>query len=269
MFLGRFAVAMAGKKFASTASLGTLVLSTQFADCLWPVLLLLGIEQVRIVPGTTRVTPLDFISYPISHSLLLQLVWGLLLGGAYFFWRRDLRTAPVVGALLPTHWLLDYFAHRPDMPLYPGGPKVGLGMWNSLPLTLLVEFGLFLIGLLVYLTATRSKGPRELWSLVLCPLSGCGLCRFPARATASQRSHGGPERVGAMADGSLDCLGGPPARTENRLTSDHEKNILRKMDKRPLGVFSMKFWRVVRAGLCAAVALPAAVRLTMRRILRT
>src|SRR2546429_234276 len=127
MFLGRFAVAMAGKKFASAASLGTLVLSTQFADCLWPVLLLLGIEQVRIVPGTTRVTPLDFISYPISHSLLLQLVWGLLLGGAYFFWRRDLRTAPVVGALLPTHWLLDYFAHRPDMPLYPGGPKVGLG----------------------------------------------------------------------------------------------------------------------------------------------
>ena len=169
MFLGHFAPAMAGKKFASTASLGTLVLSTQFADCLWPVLLLLGIEQVRIVPGTTRVTPLDFISYPISHSLLLQLVWGLLLGGAYFFWRRDLRTALVVVALLPTHWLLDYFAHRPDMPLYPGGPKVGLGMWNSLPLTLLVEFGLFLIGLLVYLRATRSKGPRSygLWSFVL------------------------------------------------------------------------------------------------------
>jgi len=167
MFLGRFAVAMAGKKFASTASLGTLVLSTQFADCLWPVLLLLGIEQVRIVPGTTRVTPLDFISYPISHSLLLQLVWGLLLGGAYFFWRRDLRTAPVVRALLPTHWLLDYFAHRPDMPLYPGGPKVGLGMWNSLPLTLLVEFGLFLIGLFVYWSATRSKGPRSY-----------GLCSF-------------------------------------------------------------------------------------------
>lgn len=169
MFLGHFALAMAGKKFAPTASLGALVLSAQFADCLWPVLLLLGIEQVRIVPGITRVSPLDFISYPISHSLLLQLVWGLLLGRAYFFWRRDLRTALPVGALLPTHWLLDYFAHRPDMPLYPGGPKVGLGMWNSLPLTLLVEFGLFLIGLLVYLSATRSKGRRNygLWSFVL------------------------------------------------------------------------------------------------------
>jgi len=169
MFLGHFALAMSAKKIAPKTSLGTLVLSAQFADCLWPVLLLLGLEQVRIVPGITRVTPLDFISYPISHSLLLQLVWGLLLGGAYFFWRRDLRTALVIGTLLPTHWLLDYFAHRPDLPLYPGGPKVGLGMWNSRALTLLVEFGLFLAGLLIYLSTTRSKGSRSygFWSFVL------------------------------------------------------------------------------------------------------
>lgn len=169
MFLGHFALAMAAKKLAPKASLGTLVLSAQFADCLWPVLLLLRLEQVRIVPGITRVTPLDFISYPISHSLLLQLVWGFLLGGGYFMWRRDLPTALAVAALLPTHWLLDFFAHRPDMPLYPGGPKVGLGMWNSLPLTLLAEFGLFLIGLLLYLRATRSKGHGSygFWSFVL------------------------------------------------------------------------------------------------------
>ena len=169
MFLGHLALAMATKKVVPKASLGTLVLSAQFADCLWPVLLLLGVEQVRIAPGITRVTPLDFISYPISHSLLLQLVWGLLLGGAYFFWRHDFRTALVVGALLPTHWLLDYFAHRPDMPLYPGGPKVGLGMWNSLPLTVIIEFGLFCIGLLLYLRAACSKGRRSygLWSFVL------------------------------------------------------------------------------------------------------
>jgi hypothetical protein len=167
MFLGHFALALAAKKIAPKASPGTLVLSAQFADCLWPVLLLLGLEQARIVPGTTRVTPLDFISYPISHSLLLQLAWGFLLGGAYFLWRRDLRTALVVAALLPTRWRLDYFAHRPDTPLYPGGPKVGLGMWSSLPLTLSVEFGLFLIGLL--LRATRSQGPAGYgwWSLVL------------------------------------------------------------------------------------------------------
>lgn len=169
MFLGHFALAMAAKRVAPKASLGMLVLSAQFADCLWPALLLLGIEQVRIVPGITRVTPLDFVSYPISHSLLMQLMWGLLLGAAYFFWRRDFRTAAVVGALLPTHWLLDYFSHRPDMPLYPGGPKVGLGMWNSLPLTLMVEFGLFAVGVVLYLRATRTKGGRKLgfWSFAI------------------------------------------------------------------------------------------------------
>src|SRR5215472_3249016 len=96
MFLGHFALAMAAKKIAPKASLGTLVLSAQFADCLCPVLLLLGLEQARLVPGITRVTPLDFIPYPLSHSLLLQLVWGLLLGGAYFLWRRDPLTALVV-----------------------------------------------------------------------------------------------------------------------------------------------------------------------------
>jgi hypothetical protein len=169
MFLGHFAIALAAKKVAPKASLGTLVLSAQFADCLWPVLLLLGVEQVRIVPGTTRVTPLDFVSYPISHSLLMQMAWGLLLGTLYFLWRRDLRTAKLVGSLLPTHWLLDYFSHRPDMPLYPGGPKFGLDMWNSLPLTLAVEYGLFLVGLVIYLRATRTKSGRSyaLWLFVV------------------------------------------------------------------------------------------------------
>jgi hypothetical protein len=156
MFLGHFGVALAAKKAAPRASLGTLVLSAQFADCLWPVLLLAGLEQVRIVPGITRVTPLDFVSYPISHSLLMQLFWGIMLGALYFLWRRDFRTAALVSALLPTHWLLDFIAHRPDMPLYSGGPKFGLGMWNSLPWTLFVEYGLLVAGLLIYLAATRS-----------------------------------------------------------------------------------------------------------------
>jgi membrane-bound metal-dependent hydrolase YbcI (DUF457 family) len=121
-----------------------------------------------------RASPFDFVSYPISHSLLMQLVWGLLFGVVYLLWRRDIRTALVVGALLPTHWLLDYFAHRPDMPFYPGGgPKVGLGMWNSLPLTLLVEYGLLVAGVAIYLTSTRPKAGRRnsrnyaFWSLIL------------------------------------------------------------------------------------------------------
>jgi membrane-bound metal-dependent hydrolase YbcI (DUF457 family) len=115
------------------------------------------------------VSPLDFVSYPISHSLVMQLVWGVLLGAIYFFWQRDQRTAGVVGAVLPTHWLLDYFAHRPDMPLYPGGAKFGLGMWNSVPLSLCVEFGLFAAGVALYWSTTRTKSGRNyaFWSLAI------------------------------------------------------------------------------------------------------
>jgi len=80
MFLGHDAVAFAAKKVAPKTSLGTLFLSTQFLDLLWPIFLLLGIEHVRIDPGNTAFTPLDFYDYPISHSLLTVIGWAIVLG---------------------------------------------------------------------------------------------------------------------------------------------------------------------------------------------
>ena len=51
---------------------------------------------------------------------------------------------------MPSHWLLDLVVHRPDLPFYPGpSPKVGLGLWHSLPGTLVVELGLLAVGLWV------------------------------------------------------------------------------------------------------------------------
>ena len=169
MFLGHFGVALAAKKVAPKTSLGTLVFAAQFADLLWPVLLLLGIEQVRIVPELLPASPFDFISYPVSHSLVAQLGWGALLGTCYFMVRRNTRSALLVGFLVPSHWLLDFLAHRPDMPLYPGGARYGLGMWNSLLLTIVVEYALFAAGIAIYVSTTRAKdrtGNLALWSLL-------------------------------------------------------------------------------------------------------
>jgi hypothetical protein len=170
MFLGHFGVAFAAKKTAPKVSLGTLVFAAQFADLLWPILLLLGVEHVRIVPGLMAASPFDFTSYPISHSLVAQLGWGAVIGLVYFVWKRDRRNALLVGALVPTHWILDFIAHRPDMPVYAGGPKYGLGMWNSVPLTLAVEYVLFAAGIALYLSATRAKdkaGHLVFWSLAV------------------------------------------------------------------------------------------------------
>lgn len=170
MLLGHYAVALAAKRAVPKTSLGTLILGAQFADLVWPIFLLLGWERVRIVPGITRVTPFDFVSYPYSHSLLAQVLWGIGIGTFYFAIGRAPRSAVVLALCVPSHWLLDFIVHRPDMPLVPGGGRYGLGLWNSLPATLAIEFALFAAGIALYLTGTRAKdrtGTYALWSLLL------------------------------------------------------------------------------------------------------
>jgi hypothetical protein len=170
MFLGHFAVALGAKSAAPKVSLGWLVLAAQFADLLWPVFLLLGLEEVRIIPGITRVTPLDFVAYPYTHSLLAEVLWAIGLGSVYFAIRRNARSAIVVSLCVPSHWALDYIAHRRDMPIVPGGARYGLGLWNSFPATLTVELSLFAIGIALYSAATRAKdrtGSWALWSFLI------------------------------------------------------------------------------------------------------
>lgn len=170
MFIGHFGVAFAAKKIAPKTSLGTLILAAQFLDFLWPLFLLLGIEQVRIAPGITRVSPLDFNHYPISHSLLMAIVWALVFGGIYYALRRNMRSAVVVGAVVLSHWVLDFIVHRPDLQLYPGGAaRVGLGLWNSWVATIAAEALCFGAGLWIYVSCTRardSSGRYGFWALV-------------------------------------------------------------------------------------------------------
>src|SRR6185436_9757600 len=141
MFIGHYAVALGAKKLVPRASLGTLIAAATFLDLVWPVFLILGIEKVSIAPGITAFTPLDFESYPYSHSLLTAIAWGALFGAVYFLRAgRNATAALVMGALVVSHWILDAATHRPDLPLDPWSDiRVGLGLWDSIPATLAVE----------------------------------------------------------------------------------------------------------------------------------
>ena len=166
MFIGHFALGFAGKRFAPRVSLGTLFLAAQFVDLLWPTLLLLGIESVRIAPGDTAFTPLDFQHYPWSHSLLMVLLWGIGFAIVYGLMTRYRKGAILAGVLVVSHWLLDMLVHRPDLPLFPGSEAVvGLGLWNSIPLTLLLELGLFAACAWLYLRVTRATDRTGHWAL--------------------------------------------------------------------------------------------------------
>jgi membrane-bound metal-dependent hydrolase YbcI (DUF457 family) len=167
VFIGHFGVGLGAKALAPRASLGSLFLAAQLIDLAWPTLLLVGLERVRIAPGSTAVTPLDFEHYPITHSLLGAALWAFGLAVAYLFATRYRRGAVIVFLLVVSHWGLDLVVHRPDLALYPGGPKLGLGLWNSVPWTLAAEVGILGLGSWIYLRTTKPAGRTGSWALWL------------------------------------------------------------------------------------------------------
>ncbi len=131
MFVGHYGVSFAARKSASVP-LWVLFIAVQLLDVGWSVLVLLGIEKVRIVPGITASNPLDLYYMPYTHSLVAALLWS---AGALAVYRLAMprggnRAALVVAIAVFSHWVLDFVVHRPDLPLYDDTARVGLGLWN-------------------------------------------------------------------------------------------------------------------------------------------
>lgn len=167
MFIGHFGAGFAGKKFEKTASLGTYFIAAQWIDLIWPILLLLGIEKAEIKPGVTAVTPLDFTYYPFTHSLFGVIVWAVVFGIIYFVIKKKSRTAIILGLLVLSHWFLDLLVHIPDLPIFPGySLKVGFGIWNSLPATIILEGLIFIFGIYFYYKSTKAKNKIGIYSLI-------------------------------------------------------------------------------------------------------
>ena len=167
MFIGHYALGLAAKRVVPATSLGTLVAAATLADLLWPVFLLAGVEHVTNVGGSNPFLRLRFDSYPISHSLLTLLGWGLLAGVLYRMQTGYTRGALVVGLLVVSHWVLDYAVHIPDLPLSPvgDGPKVGMGLWESPRATIVVETIMSVVGVVLYLRTTRARDRVGRWGL--------------------------------------------------------------------------------------------------------
>lgn len=171
MFVGHTAIALAAKRRTSSTNLGWFLAASFALDLVWPVFLLLDIERVRIAPGAYAFGPLLFESYPWSHSLAMACVWG-----ALFFalarWRRiQLGTALLLGAIVVSHWVLDFIVHVPDLTLVPGSSlRLGLGLWHSIPGTFMIEGSLYLLAIVYYVRGSRARnwiGSWALWSWLL------------------------------------------------------------------------------------------------------
>ena len=166
MGIGHLAVGFAAKRAVPRVSLAVLLFAAAFVDVLWGLFVLIGLEHARTQPGATRAMPFDLYDYPISHSLLGGILWALLFGGIFFAVKHYRAGAVMLGFVVLSHWVLDVISHRPDMPVFLKGPYLGLGLWNSVPASIIVEEGMLAAGVYLYVKATHSGANLGLGVLV-------------------------------------------------------------------------------------------------------
>jgi hypothetical protein len=160
VFVGHYGVSFAVKAGRRDIPLWVLFLAVQLVDVVWAVLVLCGVEKLRIVPGITATNPLDLYYMPYTHGLITATAWSVLAAVAYRLWRANggSRSAALVGIAAFSHWVLDLVVHRPDLPRFGDDHKVGFGLWNyrgpALGLEILFLFG----GMWLYLRRAESSG---------------------------------------------------------------------------------------------------------------
>ena len=159
MFVGHYGPSYAIKSVRPRLPLWVLFLAVQLLDVGWAVLVFLGIEKVRIVPGITATNPLDLYYMPYTHSLVAAILWA---AAVVILCRplrgvRDWAAAAWIGVAVFSHWVLDFLVHRPDLPLYDDQRKVGLGLWNYPAAALALEAILLFGGMILYLRRTRAR----------------------------------------------------------------------------------------------------------------
>lgn len=162
MFAGHYAAALAAKAIEPRAPTWTLVAGAQLVDIGWAALVIAGIERGSVDP-TLPGSALVLEHMPYTHSLPAAVVWSL---GAAIVARYALRlvwpAAIAIAAVVFSHWLLDLLVHRPDLELYPQGPKVGFALWDLAVVEQAVEIGLIAIAA-IFWSAQRTRNNQQAW----------------------------------------------------------------------------------------------------------
>jgi len=165
MFVGHYGPSFALRRTGGVP-LWVLFLAVQFVDVLWSILVIAGVEKVRLIEGFTAASPLDLYYMPYTHSLTAALSWALILGWlGSLVWTR--RGGLMIGLCVLSHWLLDLPVHVADLPLWGNEYKVGFGLWNHPLIAFLLEAGILLGGVAIYARYARSKAAIWIFAIVM------------------------------------------------------------------------------------------------------
>lgn len=168
MFIGHWAPALAAGSLGAARrpapALATLFIAGQLVDWAFFGLLLTGTERMRFSPGISVMNPMDLYHMPYTHSLLGTALFAAGFAALVWLASRDRAAALIAGAVVLSHWLLDFVVHVPDLTLAGSPPKLGLGLWNHPALEMPLELGLTLGALALY---ARARRPARLRVAVL------------------------------------------------------------------------------------------------------
>ena len=172
MFIGHYGVALAAKPVEKRIPLWLLFIAVQWLDVVWSVLVMLGIEKLRIVKGFTEANSMDLYYMPYTHGLLGAAALSAVLGGVVTLFLRDRRTATfaIIAGAVFSHWLLDLVVHVSDLPLLGNTMKVGFGLWRHVWLSLPLELLTLYAGAMIYARYAPSEtrfGDVALWTYVV------------------------------------------------------------------------------------------------------
>ena len=161
MFIGHFAPAfIAATVSPQSPRLGTLFVAAQLVDWGFFTLALFGVERLRVDPDASVMVPLDLYHMPYTHSLIGTAIWALACLAVVAILHRNLVAGALAGAVVVSHWLLDWVVHVPDLTLDGDAPKFGLGLWDYPWVAIPLELGLTLGAFAFYLRRTRGPmGP--------------------------------------------------------------------------------------------------------------
>jgi hypothetical protein len=142
-------------------NVGWLVLAALLSDFLLGIFALMGLEHATVPPDYAARHYLLF-TFPYSHGLLALLLWALvaafLISRVYGSDRS--RIWIVVALVVLSHFLLDGLVHVAGLPLATeNSPKLGLGLWNHMPLELSIETVMAIAGVALYLKLSGSGAP--------------------------------------------------------------------------------------------------------------
>lgn len=144
MFIGHYGIAYIVKKKASDIPLWLLFASVQLLDIIAFSLVLLDIEKAFFTPSDNPFFR-NYLDLPYSHSLSGALLISIIV--FIIFWTLDKKTwAWILGLCVLSHWFIDLIVHTPDLSIFFGSYKTGLGLWIYPVLTYIIEIAVVVTG---------------------------------------------------------------------------------------------------------------------------